>query len=83
MEGFRRGIEGERNAIRRALQDVTADLPTWTAGRPRGGDGSSAGATNLGGVTFNIYVTGATGREAGEEVAERVLERLGQATLAR
>ena len=83
MAGFGDGLLDGRKAIRDTLAGLTGDLPTFTAGAVRGGDGSSAGATNLGGLTFNIYVTGASGREAGEEAAEAVLERLAQATLVR
>jgi hypothetical protein len=85
MEGFRRGLTDEFASVRKTLAGLTGDLPTFTVptGRPRGGDGASPGGTNLGGVTFNVYVSGATGRDAGEEAAVVILERLGQARLAR
>ncbi|GAB3081177.1 phage tail protein [Micromonospora schwarzwaldensis] len=82
MKGFRLGIEDQRRSIQDTLRGLTGDLPSWTAGRPRGGDGASAGGSfSIG--ELHVHVSGATGREAGEEAAEAVLERLGAATLAR
>ncbi len=85
IAGFGRGMASEFDSIKKQLAELTGDLPTFTAGPVRGGDGATAaaGGTNMGGVTFNIYVSGATGREAGEEATARVLERPAQATAVR
>jgi hypothetical protein len=80
MKGFQLGIEDQRADVRRALQDITSSLPNFV-GTVQGGDGASAGAT----VIFQpgaIQITG-QGTEAGQEAAEAVLERLGQATAVR
>ncbi|MFI7071868.1 hypothetical protein [Micromonospora sediminicola] len=82
MAGFDRGLRSRFTDIQKTLGDLTGDLPAWSGGRPRGGDGASAGRSfSIG--ELHVHVSGATGREAGEEAAEAVLERLGAATLAR
>lgn len=81
MEGFGRGIERERNAIRRALQDVTGDLPGFAAGPVRGGDGAAAGSLHVGEI--HVHVSGATGEDAGRKAAEEILEQLARSAIVR
>jgi hypothetical protein len=87
MAGFEGGLTSQFASVRKTLGDLTGDLPTFTstaASRPRGGDGASQLAPD---VTVTIQagaiVVQGQGREAGEEAAEAVLERLAQATLVR
>lgn len=82
MAGFERGLESRFASVQKTLEGLTADLPSFTVGRPRGGDGASLGQSlSIGEI--HVHVSGVSGREAGIEAAEAVLERLGQATLAR
>jgi phage-related protein len=84
MAGFERGLQGRFSSIKKTLGEMTADLPAWSGGAPRGGDGAalSGGGMNVTIQAGAIVVQG-QGREAGEEAAEAILERLGAATLAR
>ena len=85
MQGFRAGLEDQRNDIRRTLAGLTGDLPTFT-GNVRGGDGASSARPSVGAsVTImpGAIVVQGQGRQAGEEAAEAILERLGQATLVK
>ena len=81
MEGFSRGMRSGMSAIRDDLGGFTADLPTFTGGSARGGDGASLGNTVTLTIAPGAIVVQGSGREAGEEAAEAILERLGQATL--
>jgi len=77
--GFERGMASQFASVRKTLGDLTGDLPAWSGGTPRGGDGSSAAGGSLHIGEIHLHVSGATGREAGEEAAARVLERLANA----
>lgn len=76
MEGFRLGIADQRAAIERELRSVTGDLPGFAAGRTRGGDGASAFTINF--EPGSIVING-QGAQAGNDAADAILERLGQA----
>jgi phage-related protein len=78
MQGFGRGIQAERDNIRRQLQDFTGDLPSFTAGVVRGGDGAAAGGMVVNFEPGSVQITG-QGAEAGEEAAEAIFDRLAQA----
>ena len=80
MQGFSRGLQSGMSDIRKDLGGFTSDLPTFTGGSPRGGDGAALG-NSLSIAKIEVHVHGASGREAGEEAAEAILERLGQVTL--
>jgi hypothetical protein len=82
MQGFGLGIEDERRMIQRQLQDITKDLPTWTGGPPRGGDGAATGSVTVVLQPGALQING-QGREAGEEAAAAFLEALAQAQLVR
>lgn len=84
MQGFGLGIEDERRSIQRQLQTFTGDLATMALPTsPRGGDGASLGGTTYVTIEPGAIVIQGQGQEAGEEAAEAVLERLGQAALVR
>jgi hypothetical protein len=85
IAGFGRGMESEFEAVRKRLAGLTAELPGFTAaaGTSRGGDGAALGGTVAVTIQAGAIVVQGQGREAGQEAAEAILERLGQATLAR
>lgn len=86
MLGFEQGLTDQFGSIRKTLGDLTGDLPTFTAGasnRPRGGDGAALGSSVQVTIQPGAIVVQGQGREAGEEAAEAILERLGAATLVR
>jgi phage-related protein len=74
-------------ALRKALGGLTTDLPSFTSpsgSRAQGGDGASAlGQSVQLTIMPGAIVVQGQGREAGEEAAEAILERLGAATLVR
>lgn len=83
MRGFQLGIEDQRAAIQRSLQGITGDLPTFTGSSAvRGGDGAGTAAVTLTIMPGAIVIQG-QGGQVGQEAAEAILERLGQARLVR
>lgn len=87
--GIASGIEKNAKVVRDQVQalvgpDLTEGLPGIKigVGRPRGGDGASLGAIHVTIQAGAILIQG-QGKEAGQEAAEAILERLGAATLAR
>jgi len=82
MQGFEEGLTDRRKMIQDTLADLTGDLPSFTAGPVRGGDGAALGNITITIAPGAILIQG-QGEEAGEEAAEAILERLGQATLVR
>jgi phage-related protein len=88
--GVARGIEKNQRVVTDSIRDMlgpdlTRDLPGITVGpgRPRGGDGAALGGAIHVTIQAGAIVIQGQGREAGQEAAEAVLERLGAATLAR
>lgn len=84
MEGFQAGIQDERGNIERLLRGITTDIGSIGAftGRVQGGDGAAAGAVNVTIAPGAVVIQG-QGREAGEQAAEAILERLAQSVLVR
>lgn len=87
--GVASGIEKNAKVVKRQIDamlgpDLTRDLPGITigTGRPRGGDGASLAGVHVTIQAGAILIQG-QGKEAGQEAAEAILERLGAATLAR
>ncbi len=87
MQGFEAGLTDQFASVRRTLAGITADLPgiAVPAGATRGGDGA---ATPVGaGITMTIapgaIVIQGGGAGAGQEAAEALLARLGQAATNR
>ena len=88
--GVAEGIEKNSKLVKNQIDamlgpDLTRDFPGITigaGGRPRGGDGAALGAIHVTIQAGAILIQG-QGREAGQEAAEAILERLGAATLAR
>lgn len=76
MEGFGLGIDDQRAAIKKIMRSITDDLPGFAAGRTRGGDGASAFTVNF--EPGSIVING-QGAQAGNDAADAILERLGQA----
>lgn len=87
-QGIARGVIRDMvlvdKAIRKIIPSVTKpDIGIAVpAGRPRGGDGASLGMVHVTIQSGAIIIQG-QGRQAGQEAAEAILERLGAATLAR
>jgi phage-related protein len=74
-------IRNIRNTIRQSIQ---SDMPTFTvppSSQTRGGDGAAQTVSLT--IAPGAIVVQGQGREAGEEAAEAILERLGQATLVK
>lgn len=82
-EGFERGLRYDhfRN-VKKTLEDLTGDLPGWTGGPARGGDGAASGSVTLT-IQAGAIVIKASDRAGGEEAAEAILESLAQATAVR
>lgn len=76
-------IRDMRNMVNSSLSSVLADMPTFTSPgrRPSGSDGAAIGRSITMTIAPGAIVVQGQGREAGEQVAEAILERLGQATL--
>jgi hypothetical protein len=86
IDGFGRGMASEVGAIKKQLGDLTGDLPTFTtpsSARSRGSDGASAGSPVTLTIMPGAIVVHGQGRDAGEQAAEAILERLGQAASTR
>ena len=84
MEGFQAGIQDERGNVERLLRGITSDIGsvgTFT-GRVQGGDGAGQMGGRVVVENVTITITG-QGREAGEQAAEAVLEKLAQAVMVR
>lgn len=82
-QGFERGIRYDQfRNVRKTLEDLTGNLPTWSSGPARGGDGASSGSVTLT-IQAGAIVIKASDRAGGEEAAEALLERLAQATTVR
>lgn len=87
--GVAQGITRNMGAVDKAIKKIVPSISLAPdlgfkvpVGRPRGGDGASLGGS-ISIAKIEVHVRGATGADAGEEAAERILERLGAATLAR
>lgn len=83
MEGFQAGIQDERGNVERLLRGITSDIGSIGVftGRVQGGDGAGQmRAPFAPQITVNVY---GQGREAGEQAAEAILERLAQSVLVR
>ena len=88
--GVAQGIKRDTRLVNDQIKammgpDLMRDLPTFTlpAGRPRGGDGASAGTVVQVTIEPGAVQISGQGAQAGEEAAEALLERLGQAVLVR
>jgi phage-related protein len=83
MAGFRSGLEDQRKSIQDTLKDLTGGLPGFTGGPVRGGDGAASGSNVSVTIAPGAIVINGQGKDAGNEAAEAILEKLAQATLVR